>query len=265
MSKFNIDSFITTFFQQHDCDVNIMADGVFDIQLTEKIDRAIMNRPFYWHYVQATGRVGEPQRLRLRTNLDNDSDEGEWIHFGTPRMNDLCQFLEKTSRFIRVFEQINVQSQTPLHPWLIINGNISYKGKQIREEVVSIGLNLINGIMIERAMEQLQTVTFGTTISPQCFIITPLIKIRSGFQRIEQYIEHHVQHVDDTWAHESVKLLKDELLLLNHFYQNKNEKNDLIKEVTQLYDRLRPEINFSIINGGLFYVRENFPNNAVFH
>src|SRR5690625_3946610 len=134
MSKFNIDSFITTFFQQHDCDVNIMADGVFDIQLTEKIDRAIMNRPFYWHYVQATGRVGEPQRLRLRTNLDNDSDEGEWIHFGTPRMNDLCQFLEKTSRFIRVFEQINVQGQTPLHPWLIINGNISYKGKQIREE-----------------------------------------------------------------------------------------------------------------------------------
>lgn len=265
MDEFNIDSFITTFFKQHDCTVSVVQDGIFEIQLTEEIDRAIMNRPFYWHYVQATGRVGEPQRLTLRTKIDPDLERGEWIHFGTPRMNDVCQYLEKTSRFIQVFEQLYVEEQTLLHPWLIINGTISYKGKQIKEETKSIGLNLINGTMINQAMEQLQTMEFAQAISPHCFTVTPLIKIRSGLKRIEQYVNTYVKQTNDAWAVDSLNLLKDELLLLNHFYKNNDEKKDLKKEVTQLYHRLRPEVNFSIINGGLFYVTANFPKKILTH
>lgn len=265
MDEFNIDSFLTTFFEQHECDVNSAQGGMLDIQLTEEIDRAIMNRPFYWHYVQATGRVGEPQKLTLRTKIDYDVDQGEWIHFGTPRMNDICQYLEKTNRFIQAFERLFVNNQTLLHPWLIVNGTISYKGKQIKEEIKSIGLNLINGAIMERAMEQLQTVDFSQTISPHCFTVTPLIKIRSGFQRIEHYVSRHVAQTNNTWAIDSLLLLKDELLLLNHFYKNNSEKKDLKKEVTQLYYRLRPEVNFSIINGGLFYVTANFLGKTLIH
>lgn len=265
MDEFNIDSFLTTFFKQHECDVNVVQDGMLKIQLTEKIDRAIMNRPFYWHYVQATGRVGEPQKLTLRTKIDCGANEGEWIHFGTPKMNDICKYLEETSRFIQAFEQLSVNNQTLLHPWLVVNGIISYKGKQIKEEMKSIGLNLINGAITERAMEQLQTVDFSQTISPHCFTVTPLIKIRSGFQRIEHYISRHVARTNTTWAIDSLLLLKDELLLLNHFYKNNSEKKDLKKEVTQLYYRLRPEVSFSIVNGGLFYVTANFPGKTLVH
>lgn len=265
MDEFNIDSFLTRFFKQQECNVTILEDGIYEIQLTEEMDRAIMNRPFYWHYVQATGRAGEPQRLILRTNINNSDDRGEWIHFGTPRMNDICNYLEKTSRFIQAFQCLDVKNQTLLHPWFVVNGIISYKGKQIKEEPKSIGLNLINGTIIEHAMEHLKMTSFSQTISPHCFTVTPLIKIRSGFQRIEHYIGRHITQTNNTWAIDSLLLLKDELLLLNHFYKNNSEKEDLKKEVTQLYYRLRPEVNFSIINSGIFYVTANFPRQTLAH
>src|SRR5699024_4399402 len=159
----------TTFFESNECSVTKLSDGVMQIQLTEELDRAIMNRPFYWHYVDATNQRGEPNQLSFYTDNDIKKKEEEWIHFGTPRMNEICNYLEQSSRFIRVFEQVRVSQQTILHPWLVLNFIISYKGKQLKEEILSIGLNLINGIVIEGMMERIQLMEFDSLISPHCY------------------------------------------------------------------------------------------------
>lgn len=257
MSQLNINSFIHDFFTGNECDVHIPENDMIQIQLTEEIDRAIMNRPFYWHYVKATGQTGEPQRLTFVTNIDKSHDQGEWIHFGTPRMNEICHYLEQSSRFIQAFEQVHVEKQTLLHPWLVINITISFKGMQVREETLSIGLNLINGTMINGMMETLETKELDHFISPHCYTITPIIKMKSGLRRIEQYVDSYVEQQDYQWALESILLLKDELLLLKHFYENNEQKDDLIKEVNQLYYRLRPEVSYTVINGGIVYLSEN--------
>lgn len=257
-NDFTIESFITTYFKQNNCAVTVLQDGLFEIQLTEEIDRVIMNRPFYWHYMKTTGRVGDPQQLTLRTTMDETIDQAEWIHFGTPRMNDICQHLEQSSRFIKAFQRIDAQTETLLQPWLIINGIISYSGKQKKEETISIGLNLINGVFIEQAMDQLYKHEFAPFISPLCFTVNPLIKIRSGFKRIEGYISEYLNLQNYKWVTESLLLLKEELLLLKHFYHNSEQKSDLKREAVQLCERLQPEVNFSVINGGIFYMTKAF-------
>ena len=68
-----------------------------------------------------------------------------------------------------------------LQPWLIVNTLVRYKGKQSKEEMISIGLNLINGVMILDMMEQLNGIALDQSISDQCFTISPLIKIESGY------------------------------------------------------------------------------------
>lgn len=250
----HVTSFLKTFFEENDCKVNLLKNGKIDINLTEKIDKAIMNRPFYWHYMKSTNQLGEPARLKLYTSVSDQFTNRQWIHFGTPLMNDICAYLAESSRFIQAFERLNVQKQTPLHPWLLINVVISFKGYQLKQHVQSIGLNLITGVMIDQAMEMLHSKSLQPTISPHCYIISPLIKLESGFQRIEHYVNHYLQGQNYTWMVESLVLLKEELLLLKYFHEQETKKEHLISDVIQLYERVRPEINIDIINGGIFYL-----------
>lgn len=246
--------FLTTFFTNHDCHVTSVNEEAIEVQLTEKIDRAIMNRPFYWHYIKGTGQKGQPQTLTFSTKRTDNAHQMEIIHFGTPRMNDICRYLESSSRFIRIFEQVQVSRQTLLHPWLNINIVISYKGRQLKEEVISLGLNLINGVIVEEMMEGLQSKQFDSFISPHCYTVTPIIKINSAFLRIEKYIDDHLKKKNYAWVKDSLLLLKEELLLLAHFYEDKHQKALLVQEIIELHKRLRPELSLQIINAGLMYL-----------
>lgn len=250
----NVIPFLSTFFTNHDCQVTAINEHAVKVQLTEKIDKAIMNRPFYWHYITATGQESQPQTLTLTTKKLENTQPWETIHFGTPRMNDICEYLAASSRFTRVFEQVQVNKQTLLHPWLNLNIIISYKGKQWKEEVISLGLNLINGVIVEDMMESLQTKQFDSFISPNCYTVTPLIKVESGFKRIDKYIDQHLEQQNYTWVKESVLLLKDELLLLAHFYEDTKKQAQLEQEIVELHKRFRPELSVQVINAGIIYL-----------
>lgn len=249
-------SFLRTFFQNNGCHIIQSEEKRIEVQLTEELDRAIMNRPFYWHYIKATGYVGEPKRLTLCQDCEYNKTDSEWIDLGTPRMNDISAFLENSSRFIRVFEQLNVTQQTLLYPWLVVNATLTYKGKQMKEDVISIGLNLITGSMMDSAMEKLQEKQLDQLISPHCYTVTPLIKLQSGYQRIEQHIIQYLEQQNYTWVVDSFHLLKEELLLLKHFYENSAQQSELKREVIQLYNRIKPEIKHEVINGGIFYIKD---------
>lgn len=250
----SVEQFLHTFFQHQACNITKLEDGVIEVNLTEAMDQALMNRPFYWHYVKATGQKGVPAKLRLTTNNKKRKKNEEWIHFGTPRMNVMSQYLEQTSRFIQTFEQLKVEQQTALHPWLIINVLITFKGKQVKEHLLSIGLNLITGSLINEAMEQIQDKQFDQTISPHCYTLSPLIKLPSGFRRVEQQIEGYLKRQNYAWVLDTIILLKEELLMLKYFYDRHEKKKALKNEVRQLYERLKPEVSYEVINGGLFYL-----------
>lgn len=60
---FQIDSFLKRFFTANQCDITEEQNGKMSVQLTVEMDKALMNRPFYWQYVETTGKVGEPKKL----------------------------------------------------------------------------------------------------------------------------------------------------------------------------------------------------------
>src|SRR5699024_5869968 len=254
MSNLEIDTFLTTFFTSNRCHVKELEDKVLEIQLTEEMDRAIMNRPFYWHYVKAMNGQGEPLTLRFYTDIKTSPPNAEWIHFGTPRMNDICHELEKTGRFVQAFQQLNVQTQTPLHPWLLLNVEITYKGMQLREEIYSLGLNLINGKIVSKMMENLNQISLHRLISPNCYTISPLIKLQSGYKRLEQFLTDYIEKQDKRWALKSIHLLKEELLLLSHFFIEESKRTEMKNEVLLAYERYYPEIHWHVINGGILYL-----------
>lgn len=256
--SFHIETFIKRFFTAHQCDITEDEKGKFNVQLTIDMDKALMNRPFYWQYIESTGQVGEPKKLCLITDPEKIADDGEWIHFGSPRLQQIFDFLSKNAKFTHVYQVLHVSTNTMLHPWLLVNVCIMYEGKQKKEELFSIGLNLINGSFVFGMMEKLTKIKLSSTISDHCYTISPLIKISSGLLRIEKYLDKYVMEQQHEWAIESYQLLQDEIAMIKHFYENTEDRDEMEKEIKDITARLQPKISYEIINGGLVYLKETF-------
>lgn len=257
MKIIDLHDFLVTFFSSHQCELIQNQNGVLTVQLTEEMDKALMNRPFYWHYIKSTGHQGIPMKLTLITNPDLKEEEGEWIHFGSPRLQQIMNFLKDTSKYLKLFQKVNTHEHTPLYPWLLTNIKVSYQGKQKKDEMFSIGLNLVNGLMKVEMMNLLNKLQFQKSISDYCYPISQLIKLKSGFIRIEKVIDQYIYNQEHTWADEAVKTLEEEIQMLEHFYHTEDDQLQLDKEIEEIKNRYTPTISYEVINGGIIYLAEN--------
>ena len=111
----------------------------------------LMNRPFYWHYIERTGGVPQPMQLTLitRPNEQTNKLKGERLHFGAPRLHQLFRSAQKRGSFIRLYEEPEspLNGNAALHPWLGMNVVISYECDRKKDDLVSLGLHLIFSLM----------------------------------------------------------------------------------------------------------------------
>ncbi|SES83305.1 protein YqhG of unknown function [Oceanobacillus limi] len=260
MAISNLNTFLKDYFRAHHCEILQNDNGIMQIQLNEEMDRALMNRPFYWHYIKKMGHPGDPMKLTLITNPEQREQNGEWIHFGSPRLHQIINHLKNNERFTKLFQTIETTTNTALHPWLVVNIKISYIGKQKKDELFSLGLNLVNGAMKTEMMEKLRQIDLQNAISDYCYTISPLIKINSGFNRIKAVLDDYLSNQEHKWAQDSLKALENEVELLKHFYQGNDEQDEerVQKEIDEITQRYSPKIDLSVINGGLFYLNPSF-------
>jgi len=252
----DLNLFLAQYFTAHHCDLLYNEDGVLTVQLSEDMDKALMNRPFYWHYIKKMGYPGQPKQLTLITNPNKREENGEWIHFGSPRLQQILTHLRENQKYTKLFQKVETNQRMPLYPWLVLNIKISYHGKQKKDEILSIGLHLINGMMRLQMMGELRKRTFQATISDYCYTISPMIRLKSGYLRIEKVIMKYLDDQPYDWANQSLKKLDEEIETLKHFYDEDNSEEEMEKEITELKLRYEPYVTFEVINGGLFYLTE---------
>ncbi|MDC3413408.1 YqhG family protein [Aquibacillus sp. 3ASR75-11] len=261
----NLHDFLVNYFVTNQCEIIENENGRMKVQLTDKMDEALMNRPFYWQYVKKLGYPGEPMQVTFITNPDRKDEEGEWVHFGSPRLHQIFKTLTTQGKYTKQFERVSTNQKTALVPWLVTNIKISYKGKQKKNEMLSVGLHLINGTMVTGMMDSLHSRSFQSSISDFCYTITPIIRLKSGYQRIVQQIEKWILQQEHTWAKESIERMEEEKVLLKHFYENGQELDEEEKESTKaimeqelkdIEDRFKPEIALDVVNGGIFYLSQ---------
>src|SRR5690625_1886224 len=254
--------FLTTYFKVHGCKILHNEDGLLSVQLTEALDRELMNRPFYWHYMKSIGQQGEPMTLSLIINPKLKHKEGEWIHFGSPRLQQIINHLRRKEKYIKLYQNVETTIQQALYPWLLINIKVTYKGRQTKDEIFSVGLNLINGVMKVDMMNVLSDLTLSKTISDYCYLMSPIIKLKSGYKRIEKVIDHYIQNQNHSWAEESLKFMDEDIQMVEHFYQAKNETKQKRKEIHEIKERYQPQIIYEVINGGIVYLTKDFNHQA---
>jgi hypothetical protein len=189
MQQQEIRKFLARYFTANGCDITEEGPGYMTVQLTIELDKELMNRPFYWHYLEKTGGVPNPMKLTFITNrqLAPPDLKGETIHFGSPRLHQIFQSARSLAGYIRLYEQHASPPgmQTPLRPWLCMNVKISYQCDRKRDVFKSIGLQLINGQMVEDFHDRLLQLQLTPKIPDYSFTLSPLIMPKSGISRIE--------------------------------------------------------------------------------
>ena len=260
MQQQEIHNFLLNYFQANDCPIVENSPGYLTVQLTVELDKELMNRPFYWHYLEKTGGIPNPMRLSFITNQDTapENIKGEIIHFGSPRLHQIFVSAKKLASYMRLYENHQHQNkQTPLLPWLCMNVKISYQCDRKRDIFKSIGLQLINGTMIEDFHDRLMKIPLTPKIPDYSFTLSPLVRPQSGMTRIETYLTSVIEKDDHSWAEEARERWEQDLKLLNHFYEDVEEENENYEtEKLALKEQYEPKISISFINGGLFYLTE---------
>src|SRR5690606_31024788 len=146
-----VQQYLRTFFSENNCPIVVDTDHYLTVQLTIDMDKRIMNRPYYWQYVETTGGVPSPTQLTLITDQTKlkDNVRGELVYFGSPRLSQLFQATHEMGAYIEMFEQMDETIKRPiLTPWLGVNYKISYFSNQTKEMLHSLGINLMNGSII---------------------------------------------------------------------------------------------------------------------
>lgn len=261
MQQAEIYEFLERYFTANHCEIIERNREYMTVQLTVELDKELMNRPFYWHYLEKTGGEPNPMKLTLiiEQNQNTEKIKGERIHFGSPRLHQIFQSTNKFGKFIRLFENrtVNHNRNIPLHPWLGINVKISYQCDRKRDELVSLGIHLINGMIVPNFHNYLEQLSLTPKIPDYCFTISPLIKPKSGIMRLKQYLESYVQKDNHIWASEARMRWKEDLDLLEHFYAEMDEKPECYEvEKQALKEQYEPKIVIKMINGGIFYLSE---------
>ncbi|MGG5255077.1 YqhG family protein [Neobacillus sp. SM06] len=261
MQQPQIHDFLERYFQANECEILENTAGYLTVQLTVDLDKELMNRPFYWHYLEKTGGVPNPMKLTFITDQNTVPEhlKGETIYFGSPRLHQIFQSTKKLARFIRLYENNPLfQQQTPLFPWLCLNVKISYQCDRKRDVFKSIGLQLINGQLVEKFHDHLVKLNLTPKIPDYSFTLSPLIKPKSGIVRVENYLKSQLETEEDTWANEAIERWNKDLKLLNHFYENEEDKTENYEiEKQALQEQYEPKIQISFTNGGLFYLTDN--------
>ena len=260
MLQQDIHKFLERYFLANNCDITANQQGYMTVQLTVDVDKELMNRPFYWHYLEKTGGMPNPMSLSIITDPAKVPDhiKGETIHFGSPRLHQVFQSTKNLARYIRLYEDSPNHSdkQIPLIPWLGLNVKISYQCDRKKDVLKSMGLQLINGAMAEKFFDHLKGIPLTPKIPDYSFTLSPLIMPKSGITRIENYLRKELETEEYSWADEARQRWQKDLDLLEHFYKDKEEKGESYEiEKLALREQYEPKITISIINGGLFYLR----------
>ncbi|BAD65032.1 MULTISPECIES: YqhG family protein [Shouchella] len=257
----DIHQYLRRYFLANDSPILEESPSHLKVQLSVELDKELMNRPFYWHYLEKTGGVPNPMTLTLITDNNRcpEGIKGEPVHFGSVRLAQIFQSAKKLGAFVRMYEQKQPvgQSSHPLHPWLCMNANVAFQCDRKKDVLLSLGLNLIHGQIVPQFFERLESLTLTPKIPDYCFTLSPMIRVESGMKRLQKMIRTFAEQEPKDWAKSAMERWESDDALLEAFYEQEEDKPEsYVAEKQALKELYEPRIKVSLVNGGIFYLHQ---------
>lgn len=257
--------FAERYFSANDCQIIERSPHHLKVKLSVKVDKELINRPFYWMYVEKMNLQPNPTTLNLISKPEKAPEgfNGEFLSFGTPRFRQILQSAINQGRFIRLYENKtpetnNPNNSSPYTPWFGVNYKLSYICDQKKDELLSLGINLYDGQIKSNFYPQIKQRIWTPKIPAHRHIIRPRFQLIECLGKLENFIEEHIKKQDSTWAREAKKRLDQELKQVSLYYPEGESETGTEAEkkqrIQEIYWQYHPRIEVDIINAGLFYL-----------
>lgn len=268
MQTEKIRDYVERYLTAHDSHFIEKNQAYFTVTLPEQVDKDLENRPFYYSYIERCGI--EPTPVTMTFIFDRkqvpDDVKGEWVGFGSRRLQQIFRSAEKHGRFVRLYENTKEQDHmspfSSLIPWLCIHYRAQCLCDQKKDILFSIGINLVTGNVISSFYEQISVRSFTPQLPPYRFTMQPIFSLRTAVERAEQKISEQLANEDKTWAEKARLRLEEEKQLLQNYYQHVSNEDDgnasfqdeYKRRLQELEWQYQPRIDVQFINAGLFYL-----------
>jgi hypothetical protein len=270
MDQKEIRSFTERYLQYHDCHILESGPTHLVTQLSVQADKDLLNRPFYWMYVEKMNL--EPTPARFCFIFDPDPEKrpadlrGEYLFYGSPRLTQLLNSAQNHGKFVRLYQQPSGWDKysyisKPFTPWLSVNFHVSYICDQKKDRISYLGINLQSGEIREGFYQSILNLSWSVKLPAQRHITHPRLTIAEALGELEYYLQDQLQNEELSWADEAKERLDIELDQLEHFYPDETamseemwkEKKQRQRETIWQY---HPRIEVKIVNAGLFYMEQ---------
>lgn len=268
MNETETRSYVNRYLQAMQCHIIESSPGHVQVQLSERADKDLVNRPFYWSYVEKLGI--EPQPVTLSLIFDPEKappdTKGERVIPGSTRLQQIFRSASKHGRFVRLYEDspLNLKSprgSRPYTPWLGINYKIEWICDKMRSEIHSLGIQLLDGTIHDNFYAGLTSRQWTPRLPSHRFLTKPKLTLEAALNELEFYVQGYLEQVDDTWARDAEERMREELERLEQYYRDKPSRvseeefqDEHVRRVRETKWQYQPRVQVTVVNAGLFYM-----------
>lgn len=265
MDQQEVRDFVERYMECHQCQVIESTPTYMLTQLTIEADKDLLNRPFYWMYVEKLNQEPQPAQFCFIFDPENHPAEqrGEHLFFGSPRFSQMLQSAQKHGRFVRLYQNSPYRERSslsqPYIPWLSINFKLSYICDRKKNRLCSLGINLYSGEIKEDFYPWIQTFSWTSQLPAKRHLLSKRLSIPEAVGELEYYIQDQLHQEDLSWAEAAKERLQLEMEQLNSFYPEgevKNEEKEKEKKqrIREMIWQYHPRVEIEVVNAGIFYM-----------
>ncbi|TCS96430.1 YqhG family protein [Hazenella coriacea] len=265
MDQQEVREFVERYMEHHQCQVIESTPSYLQTQLSIEVDKDLLNRPFYWMYVEKLNQEPQPAQFCFIFDLENHPPDqrGEYIFFGSPRFSQMLQSAQKHGRFVRLYQEapgweLSLHSK-PYIPWLLINFKLSYICDQKKDRLNSLGINLYTGEIKDNFYPWIQTFSWTSQIPVKRHLLSKRLSIPEAVGELEYYLQDQLHQEDLSWAEAAKERLQMEMNQLNSFYpegevQNEEKEKEKKQRIREMIWQYHPRVEIEVVNAGIFYM-----------
>jgi hypothetical protein len=266
MDQQAVRSFTERYLQSHHCHLLESTPTHLITQLSVQVDKELLDRPFYWMYVEKMDLPPQPTQLCFIFHPEEAPADlrGEHLFHGSPRLAQMMQSAQKLGEFVRLYQapqgfDRHAYRSKSYTPWLGIHFKVSYVCDQKMDRICYLGFNLQSGEIEEGFYQRMQKLPWTSKLPAQRHTVSPRFPIAEAVGECEYYLQDQLENEDRTWAKQAMERLTQELEQLERFYPEKEQMTaELLKEERQRRRetiwQYHPRVEVEVINAGLFYL-----------
>lgn len=194
----------------------------------------------------------------------------EDVSYGSRRLQQIWDAARQDGSYVYLFEQPGDLQRRALfsaayEPWLAVCFKVEMTCDVKKEDLHFMGISLLSGEITDDFRHLLVGKNLSPRLPENVHINPAELSVTKAAEILQSNLTSKLSQLDYQWAEQAQERLKDELAIIDAYYENmmnepEEEKNDHIREQytrrrSEMTWQYEPKVKISAITCGLFHLR----------